>query len=304
MFSGELERLFERAARTYGPDYVEARDAILTQAEDQREALIRGLEELGSSAASWEDRLTLAILRGWLEQSARFEKCVQYLREPLPGPRPLTGFTPAVRGQTIAALGPPITPRVLELLYKSREFTSDGEAAALFLALTYLKDSLAVEPMIAILQTNHSAAWQRGAIMVLSAVGESPGLDAILPLTVQTHPDATVRLAAISALASFGDARATESLLECVQASTRSAEEREAAGYALARRGDPRAREGALVLLRHEPSSAIQKPLALLLGRIGRTDDIALLEKLLSSSDQGVRAAAEDAIAEIRNRSQ
>ena len=112
MDSVAFEQEFRRAMAGYGGEYVQARDKILRMSAEDPVAAAALLRPHTSSPA-WEERLTAAILAGWISHPKEFRTATEYLKRDLPGPRPVTGYIPAVRGQAIASIGALITPRVL-----------------------------------------------------------------------------------------------------------------------------------------------------------------------------------------------
>jgi hypothetical protein len=176
MSSETFESLFRRALVSDGMTYIETRDALRELPGEQRAAASPRLAQAAASA-SWREQLTASAIHGWWAHRELYELCAEYQTKPLPGIRPLSGFTPPVRGQAIASLGPQVAPRVLEMLMLSHEYTNNAELATLFSALIELKPPLAVPAMLTLLEPSHSAAHMRGALLVLAAMGETRALD-------------------------------------------------------------------------------------------------------------------------------
>jgi HEAT repeat protein len=194
-------------------------------------------------------------------------------------------------------LGPTVTPRVLELLWKTPEPLSSAASEALFAALKNLKDARAVDPMLKI-ASEGSLPDRRDALSVLSAIGDIRGLDVALAAL----SDPSVRLAAIQSLEGFADSRATSALLNCLRDVALPPEERKAAARALIKQSSRDQAASVSILLRDERDLDVRLLLIILLGRIGMQSDIALLESLKVDQREEIVEAISDAVAEIRER--
>lgn len=201
-----FDLLFARAVDNHGAEYLEAREGIL--ALPSPDLVDARLEVLSRADGSWQQQLVATILRNWMEHRDLFERATAYLHDPLPGPRPVTGFSPAVRGKAIASLGPVIASRVIEMLWKAPEYRNENELGSLLSALIYLKDRRAVPPLLALLDASDSPPLRRGAIKVLSEIGDARSLDVLWRLA-QDSKDASVRVTAIAGLGGFADDVAT-----------------------------------------------------------------------------------------------
>jgi hypothetical protein len=284
------------AVSSRGPEYVKARDDLIALPQS---VLAPQLEAL--SSGSWEEKLTSDILRGWLHERAVYLECMGFLRKDLPGLRPMTGYTPPIRGQAISQLQD-VAPRVLELLWKTPEALSDQDASALFVALSLLRDRRAVEPSLLLLSESKSPIWRRGAILVLSAIAEPVGLPSILSAASLDQPDSTVRAAALSGLGAFDDPQSLQTLLDALKDRRRSVQERRLSAEALNRRKAPETRRAIADHLKNEEDTDIQIVLVFLLGRIGTSEQLPELERLAIASSQNLKPAIQNAISEIRRR--
>ena len=293
--ASEFNVLFDQACRTHGAGYSAARDRLVA-AVQEAPSLRESLRDL-VAAPLWEQRLTVEILLGWVDHRPLFEKCSDFLTKDLPGMVPMTGYIPVIRGQAIAGLGPTVTPRVLELLWKIPEPLSSAASEALFAALKNLKDARSVGPMMKIAREG-SLPDRRDALSVLSAIGDIRGLDVALAAL----GDPSVRLAAIQSLAGFADSRATAALLNCLRDVALPPAERKAAARALIKQSSRDQAASVSNLLRDERDPEVRLLLIILLGRIGTQSDIGLLESLKVDQREEIVEAISDAVAEIRER--
>lgn len=292
-----FENVFQTAVTSRGEAYREAKEAILALADEERRAALAELHRRASSANRWEETLTARILAGWMERPEDFERCAAYAHGELPGPEPLAGFTARHRAVAISQIGPEVTPRVLEMVYKDPQAREPRVQASLFGALVYLEDPLAVPPMIALVEEEDADPGVREQAMnVLSRLGDPRGLEPLLRLTEDADAEASTRETAIRALAGFEDPRASERLLAILADENRSPEEHHAAATALFLLASPATVDGvrALVRQRHEARTLVY--LIGLLGQLGGPEDLPLLEELAASDDPEVAEEATDAI--------
>lgn len=294
-----VETLVTTAVQARNAEYAQARDHLLALPPSSWEPELKRL-----AGANWEARLTAEVLQGWATERPLFEKCDKFLRGDLPGLRPMTGYTPPIRGQAIANLDAAVVPHVLELLWKYPEPLRDAETSSLFVALAALHDRRAVEPCLLLLAEARTPVWQRGAILALAATADERALPALLDAATLDQPDASVRRTALAGLANFSNARATNALLDTIRIRPRAKVERQAAAVALFKQAGPELHPVIAELLSKEDDADVQVVLILLLGRTGTTRELPILERYAAAGGvQAVSEAAAKATAEIRGRS-
>src|SRR5262249_4463763 len=110
MAIGDFAQLFQSCLDREGPEYIEARDAILSMGESARPQLTAKL-----AAADWGEQMVAQILTGWLDQRALYETVAAKV-EGLPASsirgEPISGaFAPAQRVRSLAKMGNAIVPR-------------------------------------------------------------------------------------------------------------------------------------------------------------------------------------------------
>jgi hypothetical protein len=282
-----------------GAPYRDARSAILSWNHPRRAAVIAELR----ARPSWEGPLTADIIEGWIRHRAAFDAVLDLLKKDLPGPKPMTGYTPPVRGKAIAARGAPVVPRVLELLWKQHDEMASSEAAALFVALTILKDFKSLPLMRQILDQPADPVWRRGAVLVLATLGYQ-ALPDVVRAAGMAEKDASVRTVALQSLHQFSDPRAAAALLVALRDASRTTDERRAAATSLYRLGDPETLRTVTAWLAEESDEEIQLTLVMLIGRVGSDADVPALERLGARATDSVRQVVRKAIADIHRREQ
>jgi HEAT repeat protein len=241
------------------------------------------------------------MIIGWVTNKAVYEKCAQYMRGDLPGPRPLPGFTAKHRAQAIASLSKVVTPRVLEMTWKTIEYGDPVESSALFGALAQLQDQRAAMPMIELIEERSSTNVQTSAINVLSRLSDPRGLDLLLQLANDPKTDRVVRLSAIRAIGRYDDARASEALTGILLRKGLADDERLAAAEGLGTRLDPKTRPAVLEALGRTWNQDALVALVGILGEIGTREDIPALQRA-AKRGKLVEQYVEDAIEDIESR--
>jgi hypothetical protein len=298
-----FEALFPIAASSRGMSYVQAKSQFLALAGRERKKTLARLKLAGQDSSDWQRQLTALILAGWLERKASFAQCGIFARGDLPGPEPLPGFTAKHRATAIAQLGKEVTPRVLEMLYKNREYADETQRSALFGALVELEDDRAVMPMVALAEDEGTEGEVRvEALNVLAWLGDPRGLDAVLRLANDRDVDAAVREPAIRALAGFGDPRAADGLFDILGNNAVALSDRRAASGALAIMCNPATRERLRAAIPQAEDQQIKLDLIAALGQAGTKEDQPFLAKLAGDEDAATARAAREAMTAIAER--
>ena len=133
------------------------------------------------------------------------------------------------------------------------------------------------------------------AVWALGKIGDSRAYPTIVELT--HDPDSAVSYDAIMALGELGDARAVEPLIELVRRYDEDEVPAGAAGNALAKIGKPAV--GPLIEVLQTGSNGAKSITARVLGGIGDKSTVEPLAKLLVDSDEQLRIAAIEALAEL-----
>lgn len=151
--------------------------------------------------------------------------------------------------------------------------------------------SIAVEPLLQALNSEDPQTRFRAAY-ALGKIGDPRAFDPLLRATQDSNE--AVRYDAVIALGDLGDSRAIEPLLQMLL----GGEELDSpAAMALRKIGSP-AVESLIELLSH-PNPSIRSTVAYILGGIGDARVIEPLTRLATDSDEGVRIAMVEALAEL-----
>ncbi len=267
------------AVQTDGSRYSAARDALLEAHEGGDATVLAVVSAAAADGSDWRRQLSSQMIGGWIQQRALFEQTTAYARGNLPGPEPLPGFTAAMRGEAIAALGSAAVPRVLEMLWKSQDYGDDKTFSALFTALTQLEDPRALEPMRELTEASHPAYTRTSAIRVLTALRDPAVTPLLLDLAGEPATEPAVREYAIRSLGKVADPRAGEQLTAMLLDQDASIEERRLAAEGLELRLDPATRPAVVAALDNSFDVTTLLTLVRVLGEIGEVADIPALQQ-------------------------
>lgn len=295
-----FEMLFSATVSQNGQSYVEAKSKILSLKGNSRDYALKALEMIAQDQGDWERQLTARILLGWLKQLPSFTKCSVLARGELSGTRPHGGFHTKHRAGAIARLGKEVTPCVLEMVYKDRKYIDNREEASLFASLGLLNDSLALMPIIALLNDSSTCRNAKlGALSVLSLLGDEQGLKTVIKIGNNADEDAAVRQTAIRALSGFKQPKAAIVLAEILTSSQRPLADRQAASTGLNFMGNPNTRESVKIGIKKTNDTMIKLTLLNTLGHIGTKDDILFLQSIVNDPNPEIAATARNAIEDI-----
>jgi len=288
MDNEQFERPFQSALQERGPAYIEARKEIVASARSAARAL-----QAKQASADWRVVLQARILTGWIANAALFQQCVDYTEGKLPGRPGITGkFSPVERAREIAALGPAVTPCLLELLLKIRPL--DGEQrAGIFGAVKQIGDKESVLPLISLL-SDENIDYRRGAAGALGGLGDPRSVPSLLSVLRDPAQPETVRASAAGSLGALNAAEASPILQELLRTDAVGLDLRKASVRALAALKDTTSTP-ALV---QAASSTSDIPYLILLietlGSIGDRTAVPMLEKLEKHPDEFVQEAAKE----------
>jgi len=217
---------------------------------------------------------------------------------------PVTGiWSPSARGQAIAALGLAATPRILEILTKTREYANDNERDALFVALALLRDARATLPLVAFLADGYPEPVKEQAASALGRIADSRGVD-VLSVTLR-NPAAPVQLRGACALAigQIRDPRGLEPLLEVFSNENTSNVLKQQALLGIGSMGDIRASAPLTARLDQEQNTQNVKQILSALESVGDTKSLRVVASVANQDpDESVRERATEAYHAIAER--
>ncbi len=297
---------FPVAAKNRSRTYVEAKNAILATSGKERKKTMTALKAITKHKddVDWEMYLTARILAGWMENVNDYARFGALSRGELPGPKPLSGFSIEHRAGAMAALNDP-APRVLEMVYKNREYADEKAEASLFASLIRINDPIAVMPMIALLNDKESAVFTRmSTLNVLSHFGDEKSLEEVIRVANNHYEADAVRHTAIRSLSGFKQPEASKALVKILTNSAKPEQDREAASSGLLMMGNPATRQSVKEAIPMTVEPMIKINLISTLGRIGTQEDLSYLNLLSNDPNRDISEAAKDAIEEISSRQQ
>lgn len=305
MESGPLEQAFAAAMKSEGSAYIAARDRIVGQGA----GAVSFLEQKAADH-DWRAALTAQMALAWIRERPLAEECSRLMRGQIPGKelaRPITGAWPAsVRGLEIAQRGKAATPRVLELLTKSREYANGTEVQALFVALGALRDARAVPPLVEVAagRAGHADLGARvSAVEALGGIGDARASGPLQDVARRATEPLELRRAAVEALGTLEDRHAAPLLLGIAQDPHADASLRAQAAYALGNTGDAAAAAQLARSLDHESNTELLQAILTTLASIGGEAALPPVERLAARHpDEYIRSEAAHTRDAIRGR--
>lgn len=215
-----------------------------------------------------------------------------------------------------------VEPLILMLMEEDKDILD-----AAVTALGRIRDKRAVKPLIRLLRD--STGTVAGAVVeALGNIG-GDGVFEVLSSALNSN-DALLRKGAVTGLGNLGDPRATELLISCLDDAdphvfntavlalgmlkdwsaiepllkilkTKDGRNQTAAATSLARLNDPRGVAVLLEQLKKQPENE-RYNLLHILGEVGRTEDIPVIENLTQNWGWRIQVAVKHAIAQIRKR--
>lgn len=300
MATETFDQLYSSMMEQTGSSYIKSRDTILMSSELRKEA-IQKAKEKAMIGADWRTQRTVEILSGWVNNQEQFNLCKEYAEGNLPGRPPLPGFTVHHRAKAIAALGPSITPRIIEILWKSKEYKDLSESSALLVAAKLLKDKRLVEPLVELIKGEEPEDIQAISMAVLAAINDNNAFEFIHQYVKQTKGEGPVRLQAIIALGAFENRKSTDVLESILANSDLALAEHLSAAEGMLSQPQVFSRETVLQRLENAWDEGLVLNLVSIMGHIGIRDDIPALKQKAHLSEM-VGDYVEEAIEEIESR--
>lgn len=303
----DLGDAFSAAVVAQSVNYVESRRRLLAEPEAAARLMAAELRKR-SAERHWPRRLVAAAVLSWIREPQLCDKVGRLMRgaltdRPQP-PRPLAGQWSAVkRGNAIAALGKRATPRVLEIIFKTQEFSNAKEEQTLFIALQRLGDERAVAPLIGLLTESPTARSAGYAAQALGQTGDPRAGAPLAAIAGDRQQAAVLRATAARALGALGGPAALDPLSKIIRAPDDHREVREEAIAALGALGHPQAEPALLEALQTEHDPELLQEILGALAQTGGRASLPAVEKLARDHpDALVREEAAAAVADITER--
>jgi hypothetical protein len=299
MAEATLETEFRNAVNESGDAYREARKAILARGLASEPFL-----DAQRSSADWKISLTADILAGWLKTPALFDKCTDAVRGNLVDRVPITGrFPPKRRIAEISHLGKAVTPRLLEMVWKTGEYGGPQERESIFGGLAVLKDNRSVVPLIDLMRTAPEEDIRGWAASTLGPLKDPRAVSPLLEVLRNHTAPAELRASAAMSLGSLGAKEAVAELRTIALNEHVDLDLRKSAVRSLGDLGDSDSAEPLLRVLSRPHDLAFELVLLEAVGKMGAPSILPKLDDLeLNHREAAVREAAKEAAGEIKER--
>lgn len=302
MSPDDLQQLFDRAVEEVGDDYCAVRKAVRERKDDVETALREKTQE-----EDWRIARTAEMLLGWRTRQDLFEQCAADVRAEWAKKekaKPISGQVDADRrAMVIANHGEEVVPRLLEMITKSYEAEEDVEQDTVLLALGYLRDRRATEPLLYLLERSADDDLRR---MVVRALGmlEDPRANEPMIQLLQAKPEpAALRGEAIGALVRLRTRQAAGPLQELLVDRKADMELRQRSAQALGRLGDASATPALVQAIQTEHYRDLHYFSILSLEKIGDRSALPAVNTVLHLyPDSTMQSAGRKAKAAIESR--
>jgi len=291
-----FEKWFAVGVTSSGHRYIVARQEVIGAAADAL-PLLR-VESVGGP--DWRRSLVAEIWVTWITAPLICSQVTEGMQGHFGDPtdaKPITGsWSPSARGQGIAGLGRHATPRILEILLKTGEYSNDQEQEALFVALGLLKDPRATLPLVTFLEGRYSGGVKKNAALALSWIGDSRAVGPLSKQLLDDSADGLVRSACALALGRIRDRGALEVLVQTLEKEDNPVEVRQQAASALGALGDSRASPVLSARLAKEDNPQTLKLILAALENVGDSASLAAVAAVAQQHpDETVRERAQEA---------
>jgi hypothetical protein len=300
MAETSLETEFRNATQQTGDAYLETRKTILARglaAEPFLQAQIL--------AGDWKISVTADILSGWLKTPALFDECTDAVRGNLLDRIPITGsFPPKRRIAEISRLGKEVTPCLLEMVWKTREYGGPQERESIFGGLAVLKDERSVVPLIDLMRTAPDEDIRGWAASTLGRLKDARAASPLLDVLRNHTAPAELRASAAMSLGSLGAKEAVPELRTIALNDHADLDLRKSAVRSLGDLGDSASAEPLLRVLSRPHDLAFELVILDAVGKIGSPSVLPRLDDLeVNHHEAAVREGAKEAADEIKERS-
>jgi hypothetical protein len=295
-----LETEFRSAVQQSGDAYRETRKAILARGSGAEPFLQSQL-----LAGDWKISLTADILAGWLKTPALFDKCTDAVRGNIVDRIPITGsFSPKRRIAEINRLGRAVTPRLLEMVWKTGEYGGPQERESIFGGLAVLKDERSVVPLIDLMRTAPDEDIRGWAASTLGPLKDARAVSPLLDVVRSHTAPAELRASAAMSVGSLGAKEAVPELRTIALDEHLDLDLRKSAVRSLGDLGDSASAEPLLRVLSRGHDLAFELVILEAVGKIGSPSILPRLEDLeVNHHEAAVREGAKEAADEIKERS-
>ncbi len=293
----DYNKVFEKAVESEGEDYLNARDQLIIAPN--------GLDYLRQEAMNvkWERALTARIVTGWRTNAVLYDKANQYIDGKISGPLPATGeFGIHQRVLEITNLGKDVVPRLVEAVWKTKEYQDDTRVGTVFAALQKLDARDAILPLRLLMDSKTSESYRGRAIATLGHLRDKDSATAFKNIASNHSETDYIRNVAITAYVDSAKDSASPLLIELLLDTKNPLSVRDTAASLLVYQEDDRIRDVFHHVLKGKPDEELQKTIIDGLGRHGDKESMQLLEDLMQTTvDDATKMIIEDSIDSIRH---
>ncbi len=300
-----FEKLFSTAVTAHGTQYLAAMLTIVGFGADA----LQNLRPKAANQSDWKISLTAQMSISWIEEKDVCNQVTELMKGNIKTRAPITPITgewsASRRGVAIAGLGQKATPRVLEILIKTQEYSNRTELEALPVALGRLKDRRAVSPLIELMRTSRDSELRTWVAYALGQIGDARAFEVLAEGLQNDANDLELRKTCAQALGALKDSRAVEPLVQVFASEKNNLELRSEAAIVLGTLGSNRIQPQLISALERTQDLEFLRSILSALADVGDRSCIEVLERIAQRHpDELIRESAAEAIATVRKRLQ
>lgn len=295
----DFSELFDAAVQSEGSIYLQVRDRLVKTPN-----LDTVLCQILISGGKWERIWVARIILGWREKTSLYNKATKLINGQLEGPKPITlEFGVSARANAVAALGDDVAPRLVEIVWKTKECDDDAEIGAVFGALRRLKIPETASPIRALLAPSTPQNYRHSSITTLGDLHDVRAISYIKKILQDSTENEWIRVAALHAYTKFNVKDVYRVLCFHIFNKNNPENLRINAAELLAWRDDLDTREFFHQLIHVSAEGELLQTLVDGLGKHGNEKSLTILNDLfVKTSDEDFQQLIEETIDTIKDR--
>lgn len=297
--NADFTRSLALAVQTTGAAYKDARHVLVHTLEFDTD-----LQRVIKSSRSWEEVWVARIAIGWRQNADLYHDAEVLIDGQLSGPKPITGkFSVGQRIKAVAGLGPEVAPRLIEMVWKTKEYNDDMRLGTVFGVLGQLGLSDIAPPLRTLLTPTTPSIYRHAAITTLGQMHDGQVFSQFKMIARNAAETEGIRLAALNAYSQYDQPELYGFLSSILRNSREPEELRDFAAGILIKREDPDTRLLFHEIIRTSSEGQLLITVADGLRKHGNKESLPLLEALKKrTSDEVLHEVIDETIESIKNK--
>jgi len=294
----DFDKVFQKAVESEGGDYLAARDQLILAANG--DVFLK--KEIGNP--QWERRWVARIADGWRTNAPLYDRTNSYIDGKITGPLPITGkFGIDKRAKKVESLGADVVPRLVEIIWKTKEYQDAERISTVFAALTRLEARDAIPPLRSLTHRGVPELYRGKAIATLGYLTDKASAPEFQSIVKDPLETIYIRDTALRAYVRTSASNPADLLIDVLRDAKNPASLRNTAASLLVYQEDDRIKDVFHHILKGTPDEELQKTIIDGLGRHGDKESMQLLEDLMqTTTNDATKMIIEDSIDSIKHK--